>query len=382
MKPPTSSVVFFTALLLLGFTTSSSFANDSNDNTVLCGRNSRNLKSTKKTTTKKSKKSVSLEKKTTKKSKKGEKKEAGKKESKKNKKYKEIYLVRHGEKIEGDVEAGQLAYEAQCLSEMGWGRAYNLASIFGKNPRPPYRTPDAVFSGNYGEPLDCRDHNGWFRTQQLVSVVADHISVEVDNSTGWLPHLCNQVWNPSAKPGYIDHKASQQNGHYANVITEWVNKQPESADSLCYTRNFGAPVNQPQAGMCCNRAAANKMLNLLNTEDTILVGWEHANIGFLSTALSQDTIQFDASEWPNSEFDLIYKFRYELDGEGELAFVPPHIVDHQNFTWLGSQTYCGAVSGTEYPVEWPETAVKQGRVSPFTNFTYNDTTTNSNELQG
>ena len=80
---------------------------------------------------------------------------------------KSIYVIRHGEKVVGDTASGQLAHEAQCLSERGWARAYHMMSIFGPRPRPPFNTPDAMFSMNYGEPLDCRDRNGWFRTQAV-----------------------------------------------------------------------------------------------------------------------------------------------------------------------------------------------------------------------
>jgi len=296
-------------------------------------------------------------------------------------KYKEIYLVRHGEKIDGDVDRGQLGHEAQCLSEKGWGRAYNLASIFGRNPRPPYKTPDAIFSGNYAEPLDCRDYHGWYRTQQLVSAVANQLDITVDNTTGWMPQLCGQVWNPLSKQGYSDHKTKDQKAHYASIIQKWIEDQPESPNSTCYVRNYGAPKEEMQAGMCCNAAAADKMIDTLELSnvDTILVGWEHANIGFLATALSQNTISFNASSWAHDEFDKILRFRYEVSEEDGLMFVPPYYTDQQNFTWLGSQTFCGAVKETEYTeggVNWPEMAAAQGRVQPPTNFTYTELPSN------
>ena len=98
-----------------------------------------------------------------------------------------VYVIRHGEKIDGDVEAGQLGYEDQCLSEKGWARAYNLRSLFGTNPIDGFRTPDAIYSANYNNPLSCKDRHGWYRTQQTVSVVARALGIEVDNTLGFFP---------------------------------------------------------------------------------------------------------------------------------------------------------------------------------------------------
>lgn len=92
-----------------------------------------------------------------------------------------IYIVRHGEKIDGNVGQGELGGEAQCLSEQGWARSYNLKSVFGTkhtSARPDLKKPEAIFSCNYAEPLDCRDHNGMFRTQQLVAAVAHGLNAE------------------------------------------------------------------------------------------------------------------------------------------------------------------------------------------------------------
>ena len=117
---------------------------------------------------------------------------------------KHIYIVRHGEKIAtpddwampADLEANfEEAFEeaqkketVQCLSEKGWARAYNLKTLFGTHGS--IAKPDAVFSANYGEPLDCTDRHGWYRTQQTVSAVAADLGLEVDNTLGFMPNLC------------------------------------------------------------------------------------------------------------------------------------------------------------------------------------------------
>ena len=56
------------------------------------------------------------------------------------------------------------AFDYACLSEKGWARAYNLRSVFGPRPQPPFRTPDTLFSGNYANTIDCVRPAGpwWF----------------------------------------------------------------------------------------------------------------------------------------------------------------------------------------------------------------------------
>ena len=98
-----------------------------------------------------------------------------------------IYVIRHGEKTAGDVAAGQLGHEEQCLSEKGWARAYNLRSIFGRNPRDGFRTPDAIYAANYNSPLSCKDRHGWYRTEQTVSVVAKDLGIQVNSTLGFFP---------------------------------------------------------------------------------------------------------------------------------------------------------------------------------------------------
>jgi len=234
-----------------------------------------------------------------------------------NPKDKIIYIVRHGEKIDGNVGLGELGCEAQCLSEKGWARSYNLKSVFGTkhtSARPDLEKPEAIFSCNYAEPLDCRDHNGMFRTQQLVAAVAHGLNLPVDNSTGFIPSLCGMVWNKESKQGYMDHKignetaARKQPPKYREMFEEWLKAEPECdpADcepqpqdgiagkfqkgTSCHVRGFG-PGDDKETnaanGTCCNQHAAGMMLKKLDEVDYILVGWEHANINYLAASLAK-----------------------------------------------------------------------------------------------
>ena len=97
--------------------------------------------------------------------------------------------------------------------------------------------------------------------------------------------------------------------------------------------------------MCCNVAAARKMLTRLEHVDTILVSWQHVNIKYLAQALgapkevvpewralgldlgrsramascstahtSHDTHLPVHGRRPNSDFDRIYVLNYDADG--------------------------------------------------------------------
>jgi hypothetical protein len=277
---------------------------------------------------------------------------------------KTIYIIRHGEKIYGDVSKGQLAYEAQCLSELGWARAYNLKSIFGQRPRPPFKTPDALFSGNYEDPIDCRDKHGWYRTQQVISALASDapggLNMVVDNTTGWMPAFCGLTWNVSSKPGYLEHKASSQPEPYKSFVMNWTAAQPIGGTCSPKAVDGGN-------GMCCNPAAAKKMLAKLAQPgiNTILVAWEHSNIVYLAKALGAPK---DAElPWPGDDFDRVYTLTYNAQGAFESintnqfqGFDYPTSGPHQ-VGFIGPKTYCGAIDKTSYPVNYPV----QDRVSPL-----------------
>lgn len=299
-----------------------------------------------------------------------------------------IYVIRHGEKSY-DYNRPH-AQTFGCLSQMGWGRAYNLVSLFGV-PGGRFRTPQYVYSAQYngkgtydiddaeevlelllslgltkedleaiiasittfdlsdpqgtleelkeivpgdytladleeilrkleGFGLNCRDENGWFRTQQTVSAVAAGLVVGVDNSTGFLPRLCED-------PG------------------ECV---PYSTQDLFDSGSL--------AGDCCNPHAAGAMVRKLEEEsvDAILVAWEHLNIMFLSIALAdfpagndkvdevrgQVSLPDGGSSWDNNDYDIVYEFHYDCRG-GPCAFVRLVNTTAQGFEWLGPKYGCG-----------------------------------------
>eukprot|EP00316_Scyphosphaera_apsteinii_P021095 CAMPEP_0119310160 /NCGR_PEP_ID=MMETSP1333-20130426/17850_1 /TAXON_ID=418940 /ORGANISM="Scyphosphaera apsteinii, Strain RCC1455" /LENGTH=371 /DNA_ID=CAMNT_0007314289 /DNA_START=81 /DNA_END=1193 /DNA_ORIENTATION=- len=300
-------------------------------------------------------------------------------------KTKTIYIVRHGEKIDGNKDAAtpELAHEAQCLSEKGWARSYNLKSVFGRGSAEyhGFKTPDAIFSCNYGEPLDCRDRHGWFRTQQLVAALAESLDIKVNNKTGFQPDLCGMVWNEESKAGYIDHKASKQAPPYDSLIRKWTEEQPSctgekctlNGKKSCHVRGFGPQKcdkngkncdleTRDDDGTCCNADAAHKMLKKLKQQDvnTILVGWEHGNINWLAAALSyQDYTTFmkTAAVWPDEDYDRVYALHYDaqslefkgIETQLQQGFDYPSTVTFgtqpaKAKVFLGPQSYCGAVA--------------------------------------
>mmetsp|Transcript_18864 Transcript_18864/g.60541 ORF Transcript_18864/g.60541 Transcript_18864/m.60541 type:complete len:416 (-) Transcript_18864:26-1273(-) len=321
-----------------------------------------------------------------------------------------IYIVRHGEKIDGNFDQNELQHEAQCLSEKGWARSYNLKSVFGtkdSSARKDLKKPEAIFSCNYAEPLDCRDHNGMFRTQQLVAAVADGLDLTVDNSTGFIPSLCGMVWNNESKKGYMDHKIGKHGGgqppKYANEFKKWLDAEPAcdpaipndcitqdgraghfNANASCHVRGFGGNKTD---GTCCNQHAADMMLKKLDEVDYILVGWEHANINYLGASLAKmeyDDFLAEAGDWDRSDYDRIYEMHFTPDGHGSYEYKPDgsnydkrqdfDYPEKANYTspddgtplapngtvddsevlhkaYLGPQAYCGAVFKTLYKNE-------------------------------
>jgi len=273
-----------------------------------------------------------------------------------NSKDKIIYIVRHGEKIDGNFDQKELQHEAQCLSEKGWARSYNLKSVFGtkhSSARNDLKKPEAIFSCNYAEPLDCRDRNGMFRTQQLVAAVAHGLNLPVDNSTGFIPSLCGMVWNKESKQGYMDHKignetaARKQPPKYREMFEEWLKAEPECdpADcepqpqdgiagkfqngTSCHVRGFG-PGDDKETnaanGTCCNQHAADMMLKKLDEVDYILVGWEHANINYLAASLAKMEYDYFTKKvskvhWHGSDYDRIYEMHFTPDGHGSYKYV-------------------------------------------------------------
>jgi len=294
---------------------------------------------------------------------------------------KHIYIIRHGEKIASDTALGQLAKEGQCLSEKGWSRAYSLVSIFGPRPQPPFRSPDAIFSENYRDAIDCRDKNGWYRTQQIVSAVARKLNVTVDNSTGSIPSNCNISWADASKPWVKQHKCYDQPEPFNSSCIKWVDEQLGGGD--CYP--FGLGAEPPSlAGMCCNKAAATRMLEKLRETgiESILVGWEHSDIQYLSIALGQDSELFNSSlvlnTWASDDFDRIYMLSFDAHTL-EFESIDTHFMQDFDYpysgpdhvVWPGPQTYCGAVDPTIYPVNrssYP--LIPVGRYSPEVNGTY------------
>jgi len=231
-----------------------------------------------------------------------------------------IYLVRHGEKTFDP--ANHSAYDYACLSEKGWARAYNLKSLFGPRAQPPFRTPDALFSADYGNVIDCRDHNGYYRTQATIAPLAASepggLGLPVDNASGWLPHLCS----PAVRGECLEH---------------------DMADPLAEPHLFG---------MCCNSGAALAIKTKLRESgvQTLLVAWEHANLPHLAVALGAPECDPHSDSpcdlaWSGADYDQVWALYFDADGR----FVRLDAELRQGFStpahpYLGPQRGCGTVA--------------------------------------
>lgn len=233
---------------------------------------------------------------------------------------------------------------------MGWARAYNLVSLFGSASGTLFPSPDVIFSAQYDANIigtleqfidltpqqeaeitarlrelgirgNCRDENGWYRTQQTVSAVAQDLGLEVNNSTGFLPRFCRG--------------------------------EDPYGPGICVPYSSAGPFENPY-GECCNPWSAAQMMAELEKPavNNILVAWEHKNIQFLSRALANFPPPNDAAVekvanqvvrvdeggnrtdiWEDSDFGRIYKFTYLCNGT--CAFESLDTGLKQNFHWLG-----------------------------------------------
>ena len=242
--------------------------------------------------------------------------------------------------------------QEQCLSEKGWARAYNLKSIFGANPEPGYRTPDAIFSANYANPLSCQDRHGWYRTQQTVAPVAEALDITVNSAYGFFPDLCGKQWLPAALALFLDYNKQLFNKtpkgfpQWAlTVVNQWGQNQPVlnstdyAGDGVCCPygnaqaatpiswgdivldgfRFANGTVLGPYLGCpasCCNDEAGAAMRDALMQDgvDTILVAWEHANIGSLVKALGVPDAAYDQTEWKDTDYDTIVAISFDGNG--------------------------------------------------------------------
>lgn len=224
-----------------------------------------------------------------------------------------VYLMRHGEKTFN--KRNKTAYLYACLSEKGWARAYNLKALFGPQPSPPFRTPSALFAGNYSNPSDCRDEHGWYRTQTTIAPLAaaspGGLDLPVESGTGWLPTLC----------------AAEERGHCR-----------QAAKSGSSPHDYG---------VCCNTAAARRVKERLAQHGVgaVLVVWEHANIGYLAEELGAPAHEL---AWPDPEFDLIFALHFRPSGEYLRLERLYQGFTHHTQGYLGPQESCGAVAPLEF----------------------------------
>ena len=186
------------------------------------------------------------------------------------------------------------------------------------------------------------------------------LSLVVDNTTGFMPSICGLKWNPLAKKPYGELRMSQPEP-FKNLSLDWAKAQPEDPSSTCYPYDEGLnKTNNPLgSGMCCNEAAAGKMLAKLAEPgiDTILVAWESHNIQHLTAALGVPKAAI--THWDGHNFDSVYVLKYDTSislssydltsvyqGFDTLGY-PPAPEQH----YLGPNTRCGAIYPTNYSAD-------------------------------
>merc|ERR1712161_71140 len=94
-----------------------------------------------------------------------------------------VYIIRHGEKqYDKSLADAAFAYKHACESEQGWGRAYHLISVFGNDNNPnTFRVPNALFSYNYDDSVNCRTSRGYFRTQATIAPLAEYLGIHINH---------------------------------------------------------------------------------------------------------------------------------------------------------------------------------------------------------
>lgn len=196
-----------------------------------------------------------------------------------------VYIIRHGEKHRDPYN--ETAYYYACLSKKGYARANHLISVFGFGRAEPslfsnddhqlISPPVALFSFNYDNGNDCRDSAGVYRTQATLMPLSNALGLPINNITGAKPDLCGFGHIDDAPTDTID----------INLTKNYNNK-------VCHPPTLESSVHD--FGLCCNMAAAEAIkLKLFqqqqdghSSSSSVLVAWEHANIGYLAEALMID----------------------------------------------------------------------------------------------
>lgn len=186
--------------------------------------------------------------------------------------------------------------------------------MFGKQPLPGLRTPDALFSFNYDERDNCRTGRGYYRTQATIAPLGAYLNLTINNATGGKYSICGLP--------------------------------ADSLDPLCFPPNPTVPTHN--FGPCCNVAAADAMKEELfhrNETHALLASWEHLGIPFLANALgannctSNDTgrsIPGCTLDWPNTDFDTIYALYFDAVTQ-EFITIDTNLA--QGMVWVGPNNY-------------------------------------------
>jgi len=231
-----------------------------------------------------------------------------------------VYIIRHGEKVYTQFNA--TAYHYACESQQGWARAYHLISVFGGgggSNSNNFRTPNALFSYNYDDSINCRTSRGFYRTQATIAPLADYLGIDINNATGSYPTVCGYSF--------------------------------DNPDDNCHPTVVGGSTNG--FGMCCNTAAAavikSTLFNSLqcgNEVNAVLASWEHANIFYLAEALGANTTGL---VWAGTQFDTVLALHFDATTHEFIR------MDHsltQGFKWIGpteNSTVAVSFGPGEYP---------------------------------
>lgn len=192
------------------------------------------------------------------------------------------------------------AYKHACESEQGWGRAYHLISVFGNDNNPnTFRVPNALFSYNYDDSVNCRTSRGHFRTQATIAPLAEYLGIHVNNSTG-APPSC----------GY----------------------EQDNVEQNCHPPIKGKSVSD--YGLCCNTVAAEKIMKTLfsngNQVHAVLAAWQHTNIHHLAFALGAPT---ENMKWDATDFDTVVALYFDVKTKKFIKFTKAK----QGFEWIGPE---------------------------------------------
>jgi hypothetical protein len=167
--------------------------------------------------------------------------------------HRRIYIIRHAERRDG----------YSCLNECGWDRAAHLVGLFGRDANG-WSSPDEIYAFNY-------EYSTWStscqRCQETVELLGKNLDLPVQ---------------------YAEDKSLP-----------------------------GVPGCSTTGEVACaqDKAAAQLLHDQIQHVSTIMVAWEHMNLGYLVNFLIGEVPE-QIKDWSDSNYDSVVDIRYAKGSDG------------------------------------------------------------------